>query len=119
MPALIGTWHSDFVFEANGKEYAAAMHKQLNQQKSPVFYVLDLSHWDTMTFGELVAAANVGSRGKDPNFHHAMNRKTLIITTNTTVSAAAEGITDEMFGAVNAQVFASLKDALAYVTKNS
>lgn len=120
LPVLLGTWHSDFVFETEGRAYAAAMHEQLNQQTTEVFYILDMSNWNTMTFDELIVATNIGSRGKDANFHHPMNRKTLFVTTDPAVTLAAEGVTtSDVFGEVNAQVFTSLDDALAYVADNS
>jgi hypothetical protein len=118
LPVLLGIWRKDFVFGEDGRSYTLAMNSQLNQQDTAVFYILDMSNWHTMTFDELLIAANIGAQGKDANFHHPMNRKTLFVTQNAAVSIAAEGLSGEVFGNVNAAVFSSLDDALAHVREN-
>lgn len=118
LPVLLGIWHEDFVFQDHVETYARAMHKQLNQQQTPVFYVLDLSHWDEMTVEELIAAAHISSSGNDPNFHHPMNRKSLLVTTDSTVKMAVEGLNSEAFGRVDALIFSSVENALAYVREH-
>lgn len=119
LPAIIGTWREDFVFAHDGKPYAQKMHAALEQQTSPVYYVLDLRQWHNMSFEELAEAANIGARGDDPNFHHKMNCGTLVLTNDPMLNATAEGMRSDIFGNVDMVVFPTLEDAEEYIIQNS
>lgn len=119
LPALIATWAESFVFTRDAPAYQKDMHSHLDQQKSPVYYVLDVRAWHDMTFDELLQGASIATRGEDPNFHHRMNLGTLFVTSDPTVRASAEGLRSDIFGNANVLVFNELDDALNYIIDQS
>lgn len=118
-PAIIATWHDDFDFMRDARPYSAEIRTLLNAQESPVFYIMDISTWQNMSFNEIIEATSIAARGKDANFHNPMNRGTLIITNKPAVAISANGLKSDAFGNANVLVFSTLDDALAYANQQN
>ncbi len=119
LPAVIVTWHADFEFARDGQAQSNAMRELLNQQESPIFYIMDISNWHNMPFNELMDATSMAARGKDANFHNPMNMGTLIITNDPAVKLSAQGLRSDAFGNANVLVFSSLDDALNHAEEQA
>ncbi|PJF45144.1 MAG: hypothetical protein CUN55_00415 [Phototrophicales bacterium] len=117
MPVALGVWHQDFDFMRDSRAYSADMRTLLDQQESPVFYVLDMSAYKTMSLEELIDASNLAARGKNANFHHPMVRQILLISTDKGVEISVQGLRTEAFGNADTLVFPTREDALAYVAQ--
>lgn len=118
-PALLATWLPDFEFGKHAQNYSVSVQNALNEQTDPVFYIMDMTPNDKMSFQELIEGSSMAARGSNPNFHHPMVQGVLLVTKNIATQAAAKGLKSDTFGNVNAHVFTSLDDALAFVQKNS
>mgnify|MGYP000188355867 CR=1 FL=1 len=118
LPVMMTKFNPDFVFEEDAMAYTIAAKKCLDSQETPVFYVFDLTMWNVMSFDEIMRAAAQAARGKDSNFHHPMNRATLIVTVDKLVGKSAEGLTGAAYGNANIKVFQSVEAALAHVRAN-
>ncbi len=114
LPIMMTKFEEDFVFMHDGLPYSADVKAFLDMQTSPIFYVFDLSAWHLMSFEEMMLAAAQAAKGKQSNFHHPMNRHTLIVTNNNLVSNSAEGMKSPAYGEVKIKVFNSVDDALNF-----
>ncbi len=117
LPAVIATWHAGFNYTREAPAYVAEMHQLLNQQQTPIYYVLDLRAWRDMTLEELVQAANTATRSETSNFHHPMNKGNLVITNDPTVKLSVEGLRSDAFGNARITIFSTLEEALQHVQK--
>ncbi len=115
LPIMMTRFEETFVFLEDAMAYTIAVKQCLDAQESPVFYLFDLTQWNRMSFEELMQAAAQAARGKESNFHHPMNRFTLIISSDKLVSMSAEGMTNsEAYGNAKIKVFNSMEAAMAY-----
>jgi hypothetical protein len=85
----------------------------LERAPEPVFYVNDLSKLD-LDFESLMYAANYLCLGETSTYNHPKVRQVLFVGGNEMMLMAAEGIQTETFGSVNARVFGTVDEALAY-----
>lgn len=85
----------------------------LDSLDRPVFYILDLTD---VKFGvnDVVSGANQGSRGEDPVWHHNNICGFVVVSRSQLVQMAARGLNSLPFGNIDAQVFETLDEALAY-----
>jgi len=114
LPIMMTKFEKNFVFMEHGLAYSADVKAFLDQQTSPVFYVFDLTEWHLMSFDEMMTAAAQAAKGKQTNFHHPMNRYTLIITDNPVVSMSAEGMTSSAYDQAQIKVFGSVDEAINF-----
>jgi len=119
LPVMMTRFEEDFVFAENAVDYTVTVKKKLDSLSDPVYYLFDLTKWKVMSFAEMMQAAAQAARGKDSNFHHPMNRQTLIITQDTLVSKSAEGMQGAAYDNANIKIFESVDEALDYVRANA
>lgn len=115
LPIMMTRFEAHFVFENDARAYTLEARQTLDAQATPVFYLFDLTRWHIMSFGELMQAAAQAARGSNSNFHHPMNRYTLIVTHDPLVSMSAEGMQSDAYGNAKIKVFSSIEDAIAFV----
>jgi hypothetical protein len=115
LPVIVGTWYNGFRFAEQGKAYSLEVHALLDAQTSPVYYILDMSRLENISFEGVMLAANQGARGNDPNLHHPMNCGTLFVSNAAIVQKVAEGMNTSTFGDLKIGIYASLDDALDVV----
>lgn len=111
-PVLMNTLEAGYVFERDYPEGVAEMRRILDAHPEPLF-VIDDVRAVKLTMDDLISAANQGSRGEHPFWHHPRLLGIYFITTNKTVEMAAAGITSATFGKVQAHVCHSVEEALA------
>jgi len=114
LPIMMTRFNPSFEFAKDAMPYTVQTRQKLDAQSSPVFYLFDLSDWHNMSLDELMQAAAQAARGKDSNFHHPMNRGTLIITQEDIVAMSAEGLHSAAYGNANVKVFNTVDDALNF-----
>lgn len=115
LPVVLGQWHDDFDFMRDARAYSADMRTLLDQQETPVFYVLDMSRYSRMSLEELIDATNLAARSQGANFHHPITRQIVLVSTDKGVELSAKGMQTAAFGGVNTIVFSTVEDAYAYV----
>ena len=111
-PVLMNTLQPGYTFERDYPEGVAEMRRILDAHPAPLF-VIDDVRAVTLTMDDLINAANQGSRGENPFWHHPRLLGIYFITTNKSVEMAAQGIKSSAFGKVNVKVCHSVEDALA------
>lgn len=113
-PILLVTIHEDF---------KVAVHQELSDNETrlifdaspePLFNVVDVTRIK-VSFEDVIAAANVGARGHDPIWKHPKIRASVFISPNPLVRIAVTGLSSATFGNIQAKVFASLDEALAWI----
>ncbi len=119
LPVLLAVWQVDFEYMRDGKAFATAVHDALDQQTSPVFYMLDISPARLMTLEEIVKASNNAARGADPNFHHAKTRAVLVVSDEEINEVIVKGLQTPAFGNVNIQLFKTREAAFGYVREHA
>ena len=115
LPVMMTRFEENFVFTQNALDYTKTVKEVLDSLESPVYYLFDLTRWNRMSFNDLMQAAAQAARGKETNFHHPMNRYTLLVTHDTLVSNSAQGMTSETYGNAKIKVFNSVADAIAFI----
>lgn len=118
LPVLLGTWFENFNFTTDARPFSSEIHHQLDQQDSPVYYVLDMTRHDKMNLDDITQGASMGSRESDPNFLHRNTIGVILVTNKPAVKAAARGLRSDTFGNVNAHAFSTLEEALDFVREN-
>lgn len=112
LPVIQATWLPEFRIERDAPTHMAEVKALLDNQTEPVFYVLDLTAWNRMSFQELMEATSIAKEG---NFKHEKNRESLLVTQDITVEQAAKGMDSPAFGNIKLRVFKTIADALGYV----
>lgn len=87
--------------------------KLLENETTPVVYILDLRALPPISIEEIMLTANTLTRGESPVYHHPKLHKIMTVTPNPVLQMAYKGLAGEMFGNLEVSVFESLADALA------
>jgi len=114
-PVMIGTWHEGFRAAEHSKAFSHDVRTRWETITTPVFFILDMSHLDTVTFEGLMQIAHLGIQGHNASLKHPMNRGTIIITKSPIIKAAAKGMGSNVFGNIDVKPFSTVEKALAYV----
>ncbi len=118
-PAIIGTWYEGFKFVEHGPQFGQEARALFDEQKEPVFYVLDLSQMHTISIEGMIEVAHTGSKDLTSAHRHPMNRKTILISKESLVKLAVKGVSSVTFGNMNIGLFETLEEALDYIKNNS
>jgi len=111
-PVLMNTLEAGYVFERDYPEGVAEMRRVMEAHPEPLFVIDDVSAV-TLTMDDLINAANQGSRGENPFWHHPKLLGIYFITTSKAIEMAAQGIKSSTYGKVNVKVCHSVEEALA------
>jgi len=114
-PAVIGSWYEGFKFMEHGDEYSKEANAVLDEQKEPVFYILDMSELHTISVNGVMEVANRGAKVFTSSHHHAMNRETIIVSQKNIIKLAVKGVASPAFGNMEIKLFETLDEALNYV----
>ncbi|MBN1310287.1 MAG: hypothetical protein JXB30_02630 [Anaerolineae bacterium] len=106
---LKGYDYGDDMIESNKPSFTL-----LDSQDKPVFWILDMRQ-ARIGFGEVVASANMMTRGEEPLWKHPMIRETVIVSDAQMVKLAAKGLSSDVFGNLSIKVFGTVEEALDYV----
>jgi hypothetical protein len=95
---------------------AAELTKMLDAQSEPVYFILDMTSI-SLSLDDVIAGANMATRGSKPPFHHPNVRGVVFVSGNNLIKLAAQGLKTATFGNTAVQVFETLDKALAYTSK--
>lgn len=109
--ALLNTLQEGYDYSRDYPEGVAEMRRIMDAHAGPL-YIIDDVRAVRLTLDELVAAANSGSRGESPLWHHPKMLGIYFITTDPTIKMAVSGIKSEAFGKVHARVCGTVEEAL-------
>lgn len=85
----------------------------LDQAAEPSFFIMDMSEL-SVSLDDVIVGANRGARSEQPLSHHPNLREMLFVSRSSMIKLAIKGLNTVTFGNLNARVFDSLDDALAY-----
>ncbi|MBN1313322.1 MAG: hypothetical protein JXB30_18090 [Anaerolineae bacterium] len=87
------------------------MRQILEAQEELLFFICDVREMK-LSLDDLIAAANVGSRGQQPLWQHPKIRDVYFISNLKMVELAAKGLSSPIFGNMQVRVFGTVEKAL-------
>jgi hypothetical protein len=118
-PVVLATWYEGFKFSEHGAQFSQETNAIFDEQQDPVFYVLDLSHLQTISIEGLTLVAHSGARVLTSTHRHPKNRETILVSKKDIVKLAVKGVASPVFGNMNIRLFETLEKALDYIRNNS
>ncbi len=112
-PIVVAHLHADFSLANETQSSIVETRRVLDSVDEPIFYILDLSNL-TINIHDLISGTNSSSRGEDPLWHHPNIREFLVVSQSKLIQLAAAGLNSVSFGNLEAKMFGSLDEALAY-----
>ena len=113
-PILLQTWHEDFDIETELKSNTRELLEILDSVDKPVYFVTDARNAN-LSFGDVMLTANITVKsGKASVFKHPNVYKTLLITNDNMLKMSAHGLSSDLFGNIEVEVFDNLEEALNY-----
>ncbi len=91
----------------------AEITQALDTQTEKVFLITDMSRV-TMDLNDIIQAASMSARGQKSLLHHPNIRESVFVLTDRFISLAVKGLNSATFGKVNARLFPTLDEAVAY-----
>jgi len=116
-PALIATWLADFDAARDAENYSDEVHRYLEAQTNPVYYVMNMLPAQHLTMEGIISGANLGARSGNSNFRHENTKAVIFVTDDEAIFAAAQGLRSKTFGEVNAFAYKSMDEALAHIQR--
>ncbi len=113
-PVLLSTLRSDFSLAKDWAEGEQEIRRIVEEHPEPLFLVSDTREWK-LSLDDVIASANLGSRGEDPIWHHPKIRGVYFISTSKLVELAGAGLRSPVFGNTAVKVFPTLEEVLADV----
>lgn len=110
-PVLLGTIQTDYSITKDWAPGEAVVRQILDAQEEPLFYIADVRKLK-LSLDDVIAGANVGSRGQDPIWHHPKIRGVYFISNLKIVELAAKGVNHPIFGNTKVKVFDTVEKAL-------
>jgi hypothetical protein len=117
-PIILGKMNPDYNVRKDTPAASKRLLKMLDSTDQPVAYVLDLSEV-SMSFGEMVGAMGVLTRGDLAAFSHPRLTEIVIISSDPLIRIGASALGQTQYGRRRAAVMRSLEDALRYVRRKS
>jgi hypothetical protein len=90
----------------------------INRQSEPVYYIQDLQAMKIMDFDEVLTSAYGLTHGDTSLYHHPKIKRVLGVTTDEVLKQAFAGLHHALFGDVDALVFDTLDEAIAYALED-
>jgi hypothetical protein len=113
-PIILGKMHPDYNVRKDTPAASKWLLRMLESTDQPVSYVLDLSEVN-MSFGEMVGAMGLLTRGDLASFSHPKLGEIIIVSTDPLIKIGANALGQTQYGRRRAAVMRSLDDALRYV----
>jgi hypothetical protein len=115
---LLGTMDRSYNVRKDTPTAAKQLIRMLESSEQPVPYVLDLSEI-SMSFGEMVGALGVLTRGDLASFAHPKLSELVIVSTDPLMKIGANALGQTQYGRRRAAVVRSLEEALRYVRRKN
>lgn len=109
---VMNTLQPDFRLANDWADGEAEMRRILDTHHGPLFIINDIREMK-MSIDDLILAASLGTRGKDPIWRHPNARGAYFISERKFVEMAAAGLNSPAFGNMRVKVFHTLEEALA------
>ena len=97
-------------------EAIAEIARILDEQTETVFMVVDMRDV-SMGLDDIVQAATLSARGRNPMLHHPNIRETIYVLTDVLIKTAVKGLGSATFGQLKAHIFDTVEEALDYCRK--
>lgn len=111
-PVVMNRLEAGYILTEDWPEGVAEMQRILDTHQKPLFIIDDIRAIK-LTVGDLIVAANNGSRGERPLWRHPNSRGIYFISEDRTIKMAAAGMNSPAFGNMTVKVFSTLEEALA------
>ena len=115
---ILGQMSANYNMRKDTPAASKLLLKILESSDQPVPYVLDLSEV-TMSFGELVGAMGVLTRGDVASFTHPKLSEIVIVSSDPMVRIGANALGQTQYGRRRAAVVRTLDDALRYIRRKN
>lgn len=115
-PIIVATIHEDYDLVNEIPLSDRAVRDILQTVDEPQSYII---HFELqLSFDEILLGATKVARGQDPLWHHPYIKQVILVSNDASMKISAAGMSADMFGNLNIQVFETLEDALDYVRSN-
>lgn len=111
LPVLLGTNLPGYSIAKDWGPGEEEMRRILGAQEEPLFFVSDIRQMK-ISLDDVIAAANMGSRGEKPIWQHPKMRGVYFISDLKIVELAAKGLNTPIFGNTRMKVFNTVEKAL-------
>ena len=111
LPVFIGVSQPGYSIAKDWDPGVAEMIRILDAQEEPLFYITDIRTLK-VSLEDVIAAANLGSRGQDPIWHHPKIRGVYFVSNSKMVELAAKGLRSPVFGNTVVKVLDTVEKAL-------
>ncbi len=113
-PILLFEVTKEYAVARDWPEGDAEVRKFLDQVNESLYHLIDLTE-ASFTLDDIVAGVNNLSRGEAALWMHPNIQELIFVTTNITIQMAAKGLNSPMFGSIQAKLFETREEALAYI----
>ncbi|MBN1430310.1 MAG: hypothetical protein JXB07_18210 [Anaerolineae bacterium] len=110
-PVYISTIPKGFNMSEDWAPSEAKLRETLDAHPEPLFYISDTREF-RLSLDDLIAIANIATRGQDPLWRHPKIRGVYIVSDLQLVEMAAKGLNNPIFGNTNIKVFDTVEKAL-------
>jgi hypothetical protein len=115
---IIGKFAPEYTIEHDMKQSTADFFKMLDDCSGPIYYVMDISQLP-LNFGQMVAAMAALTRGELAAFTHPKLLELCVVTHSSMIKLGASALAQVQYGKVNARVFGSVDEAVAYLREKA
>ena len=111
LPVMIAVLEKDFVIAEDWAPGEAEMRQVLDSREEPLFFISDFRELK-LNLDDVIAGANIGSRGQDPIWQHPKIRGVYLISNLKIVELAVKGLSSPVFGYPKVKAFNTVEKAL-------
>ncbi|MCU0463549.1 MAG: hypothetical protein MUF38_03160 [Anaerolineae bacterium] len=116
-PVIVQTFNEDYDLANEIKLSNAKMFETLDAVTEEKVYLVDVFKFD-ISFEDIIKGANIVARGERPLWHHPKLKQIILVTEDSALRLAAEGMESSVFGGLKIPVFSTVEEALVYTRAN-
>ncbi len=114
-PAVVQTFNLDYDLVSEIPHSNRDSRAAIDTAPYDKVYLIDVFNFH-ITIDDIIRGANIVARGANPLWHHPKLKQVILVTEDETLRIAAVGMSADVFGGLKVPVFATLDEALAYVS---
>ena len=116
LPVLLNTVEAEFSIKEDWPWAVDEWRRILDTSPVPLFAIDDIRAM-SVSLGDMLDFASLGSRGNDPIWRHPKLRGIYFISDSKLIHTAAAGLNSPTFGNTPARAFDTLEEALADIER--
>lgn len=113
---LLTVFDSSFDVGGDGQKLMSEMKHYLDNASSPLYMLDDFLNMK-MSFGDLVSALSMATRGDIAIMKHPNVRKLVIVSTNELLRLGGSALKQAQYGGLQADIYPSVDEAIAAIRK--